>query len=439
MTTNNPLDWENHQVDYLFLLIGENPLPNYVAAETLLREGGKPCLVYTEHTKDAARILQKILNLDENDKLPLGRHESNAFEIRKAIKNKVEEIKDENIKAGKDPSKICFALNYTGGTKAMAVHAYQAFLESDISTEIKFSYLDPRNLKMLIDQKNSSPIRLDIFDKKIKTKVDIPFERLFELHDLRWKQHDAPIFQPSLYDAAKEIIVIYENKNYHSRKEVADSYQSWCKDELSKAKKANKYWQEESDLEKLSLNINDVPQKIKQVFQKYMGISGQQLHLKIAKNLGFNSYQDFCGWLNCGWLEHYVLWQIQQIPDSLNLNIDESAMSFHIEDPDNKNAIWDKFEFDVAFRRRYQLFAISCTTSIHDNTCKEKLFEAYVRARQLGGAESKVALVCLHHDTKRLEKQMKILTQDNKIAVFGINHLMNLSQKITNWIQGKDY
>jgi hypothetical protein len=433
MTISNPLDWENHQVDYLFLLIGENPLPNYVAAKTLVKEGGKPCLVYTEHTDDPARILQEILNLDENDKHYLGEDESNAFEIRKAIKNKVAEIKNENIKAGKDPSKISFGLNYTGGTKAMAVHAYQAFLESDISTEIKFSYLDPRNLKMLIDQKNSSPIPLDIFDKKIKTKVDISFERLFELHDLRWKQHDAPIFQPSLYDAAKEIILIY--KNY--RKEVAGSYQSWCDHELIKAKKDNKYWQEESNLEKLSLNINDVPQRIKQVFQKYMGISGQQLNFKIAKNFGFNSYQDFCGWLNCGWLEHYVLWQIQQISDSLN--IDESAMSFHIEDPDNKNAIWDKFEFDVAFRRRYQLFALSCTTAIYPNTCKEKLFEAYVRARQLGGAESKVALVCLHNSPKSLEKQMKILTQDNKIAVFGSNHLLNLSQNITKWIEGKNY
>jgi hypothetical protein len=29
-----------YQSDYLFLLMGTNPLPNYVAATTLLKEGG---------------------------------------------------------------------------------------------------------------------------------------------------------------------------------------------------------------------------------------------------------------------------------------------------------------------------------------------------------------------------------------------------------------
>lgn len=436
MTITNPLDWEYHQVDHLFLLIGENPLPNYVAAKTLLKEGGKPCLVYTQYTQYAAKKLQEILRIDENDKVELYNHETNAFEIKKAIKDKVEEIQKQNIQQKKVPSEIRFGLNYTGGTKAMAVHAYQTLLESKISTEPIFSYLDPRELEMLIDQKNDSPIKLSILNAKIKHKLDISFKVLFELHDLRWKEKEEPVFKPILYSAANEILTLYQQH----RKEVANSYFEWCKNKLCQAKRDENYdgyWKDESDLENIQLDISTVPIKIKKVFQKYMETSGDKLNMITAKNSEFSRFKDFCGWLNCGWLEHYVLWHVQDI--STSLDIDESAMSFHIEDPENRNSDWDKFEFDVAFRRRYQLFALSCTTASRDNVCKAKLFEAYVRARQLGGAESRVALVCLHKDPKRLEKQMKILIQDSKIAVFGHTHLKNLSKSITKWVQGKDY
>jgi len=70
MSSINPLDWEYHQVDRLFLLIGENPLPNYVAARTLLKDGGKAYLVDTTGTNPTApgkegpsQRLRAILNM----------------------------------------------------------------------------------------------------------------------------------------------------------------------------------------------------------------------------------------------------------------------------------------------------------------------------------------------------------------------------------------
>ena len=38
---------------------------------------------------------------------------------------------------------------------------------------------------------------------------------------------------------------------------------------------------------------------------------------------------------------------------------------------------------------------------------KQKLFEAYIRARQVGGEEARVALICCEDDPVRLEAEMK--------------------------------
>ncbi|MBD2150644.1 DUF1887 domain-containing protein [Pseudanabaena sp. FACHB-1277] len=421
--TNPELD--KYKVDHLFLLIGENPLPNYVAAKTLLKSGGKPYLVYTEHTEGAANKLQEILGTTENERVPLERNESNGFKIQELIKQKVREIQKQQ------PSQS-FGLNYTGGTKAMAVHAYQAFLNLGLEPKPKFSYLDPRSLKMLIDQK-AKPCPIDIMDNDIRSLLDISFERLFDLHDLHWKEDKPPISSPCMINAAKELLELYLQR----RDEIAESYLKWSldKDGLGKAKNG-KFWRNENHLENVEIDLSKLPERVIIVLKKHLNLTSNKFPLRIAKNYGFKLISHFCDWLNYGWVEHYVLSQVQQIR---NLKIDETAMSFHIEDSDNPDADWDKFEFDVAFRRGHQLFALSCTTSIHDDTCKEKLFEAYVRARQLGGAEARVAVICPHYDPNRLEKQMKVLTQDRKIAVFGKKHLRKLSQSISNWIQDEPY
>lgn len=166
MPSNNPNDWEYHQVDHLFLLIGENPLPNYVAAKTLLRDGCKPYLVYSEHTHKAYKRLKEELALSEEEKVELWKNESNAFEIQTAIKERVKQLQKDY------PDKKRFGLNYTGGTKAMAVHAYQALLDPDLklNEEPRFSYLDPRSLQMMFDRRNDKPIGLTVPTEKLDIK-----------------------------------------------------------------------------------------------------------------------------------------------------------------------------------------------------------------------------------------------------------------------------
>jgi len=431
MTTQTPLHWEYHQVDHLFLLIGENPLPNYVAAKTLLIEGGKPYLVYTEYTSEAYKRLKEVLDISEKEKVELWNNESNAFAIQTAIKNKVQELQQQY------PDKKRFGLNYTGGTKAMAVHAYQALLDLKLSPEPVFSYLDSRSLQMMFDRKNDRPIPLEV----PKNKLGMTGETLFSLHDLYWKQGKKPINQPKLIEAATSILKLYMNER--QRSSFDNAWLDWCEKVLTpNTQRQNQYgkyidWKQEEELGKnIELDLTSAPEVIKNVLIEDLGASSNTLSLQTAKQHGqFDKFSHVCEWLSCGWLEHYVLDQIQQI--FVNPPIDRSAMSFNIIDQPDDN--WEKFQFDVAFMRSYQLFAISCTTSRSTERCKEKLFEAYIRAKQLGGSEARVALVCFHKNPENIIKTFKSLIEDPKIAVFGHKHLKNLSKAITDWIEGKSY
>lgn len=111
---------EPYQVERLFLLIGENPLPNWVATVTLLRNDGTPYLIHTAHTQKQAGYLANFLNqevfkIKSAQTICLGNRHSNAFQIRQCIQELAESL----------PGR--FGLNYTGGTKAMAKDLAQLF------------------------------------------------------------------------------------------------------------------------------------------------------------------------------------------------------------------------------------------------------------------------------------------------------------------------
>ena len=95
---------------------------------------------------------------------------------------------------------------------------------------------------------------------------------------------------------------------------------------------------------------------------------------------------------------------------------------------------WDRFEFDVAFVVYYQLFALSCSTAQSRSLCKQKLIEAHTRARQLGGAEARVGLVCVRDDTASLRSELEEAKRLRNVEVFGRHDLVDLAQKIGNWV-----
>lgn len=471
---------EKYQVNHLFVLIGENPLPNYVATRTLLKEGGTVYLVHSTDTASRAECLKKNLQSIKIEKIPLGNKETNSQYIRNKIQEKVEEILQ------KSDGKQTFGLNYTGGTKAMSVHSYRALFDVDKVDNPVFSYLDARNLQMLIDRENDAPIF-----EKINLKVKL--EELFNLHDLRLQQQ--PVTQPVLPELAVEFAQLHTDVN------LVTAWRLWCDRVLVPATKKLKKksgkpqweWKKDNQIDfvcvrqdiarhnlnqvvqgyvdklqsgnlqledfqkdnfKIITELNDLHQalfsdnewehidKLINILRENQHLDRGEIELSLkgfAEKSQMKKRKHAAEWLNGIWLEHYVLHQLQQLSDEYAGLINDIGMSFEVKESNQKN---HKFEFDIAFVINYQLFAISCTTDANKGLCKSKLFEAYIRARQLGGDEARTALVCCYDNPLKLEKELKVETEinieDPKIAVFGCKQLDSLQIHIKKWIDNNN-
>ncbi|MBD1821815.1 DUF1887 family protein [Cyanobacteria bacterium FACHB-DQ100] len=400
-----------YQTDRLFLLMGENPLPNYVAALSLLKPDGIPYLIHTAYTQVQAErfaaILNKLSGLKSARLVNLGHAQGDAYAIHQVISAIARDLTGS------------VGMNYTGGTKAMSVHAYRVL--EQLHPEAIFSYLDSNTLEMIIDQDQQPSVRF-------KVRPQLSLEHLFQLHGLSWQSHQPPVSKPIQAVAATRLAQLHQSEINMKL------WRSWCNHALRQEGK-NEYgrWKPEEELAQLpSRTLSNLSTPFKSLLQQYFEADSNHLRLQTAGKQGFNSITQLCEWLDGTWLEHYTLFQIQKI--SAQCNIHESGLSFRIQDSARPNG-WDKFEFDVAFMRHYQLFAISCTTTGKRSLCKQKLIEANLRARQLGGAEARVALVCCHQYPDSLRSELEVATRNRKIAVFGRSDLPDLGQKIVNWVK----
>ena len=166
---------------------------------------------------------------------------------------------------------------------------------------------------------------------------------------------------------------------------------------------------------------------------------GRVLVFRAAQLLGFHREGrpeavlpcDFVKWLHGAWLETVVADVLSK--RARNLGLDEIVVSYESR-PDQGKA--DRFELDVVMTHGYQLLAVSCTTKRKKSDCKLKLFEAVHRARQLGGDEASVALVCGYHDARELRAEMyHAFDHGPRIEVFGLGDLNDLGRCLPDWVQ----
>lgn len=401
---------------------------------------------------EAQRIAGVPLVADEHASLRLAEYDSHH--IAREITRIVAKIK-------KDHPDSTIGLNYTSGTGPMGVHSYIALREwyrlpdphtghKPLGPEPVFSYLDPRTPRMLVDNAQGRP---DAYP--ITLKVDL--SELILLHGLRQKETEGDAILP---DAASKLAKIFS-----SSQKALKSWTGWCGAILARECQGmidgQREWKSDTDLAEMVLpltrpnppDLSDGDPPVQEALHANMlpflreeyGVMGDTLPLRALTEVGgFSSLRTGCAWLHGQWLESYVLAQVHALAGSLPAPaiIHSARQSIVIlRDASDK----PRFEFDVAFVIGYQLFAISCTTSRERSRCKSKLLEAYVRARQLGGGEARTALVCMLSDVppsddqdaggvQELEKELKLVLDDTRIAVFGRSHLLSLPQRLREWV-----
>ena len=162
-------------MNLLILSIGSNPMPNFITAKYLLGQneiGEIPdtvLFVFSSHTEKFKNAIIKQLESDVQIELISLEDKTREFDyIKEKVLKKLEELN--NIES--------IHLNYTGGTKPMAVGILSAVEKFNCKNTI-YSDLSPDKFKLTLRNGNEFPTR-----KNIRDFVKINVEDIYALHDL---------------------------------------------------------------------------------------------------------------------------------------------------------------------------------------------------------------------------------------------------------------
>jgi len=393
---------DDYRADHLILLVGGNPLPNYVAARVLGKRGGSLHLVHTQKTHRIAQRLAEQLKGPAEDNGLAG--EFGPIQFIQVNENDPSDIFDK-VKALASQQRGRVGLNYTGGNRPMSVHAYCAVAEA--RSDAWFSYLDAGRLEMLIHNANRTLRRF-----RADRLLNMRLETLLELQGLREDSSrpskSAPI-QPELAAALADL---------HSTDQGVKAWIDWRRNGCDGWKK----------LPQNQLGL----EKVERALRKLCGENPTQDC--VARLLGQNTLPSTAKWWKSDWLEDHVFAELQKAIAGRSDTYD-AALGVHRRRVDHGNR---DFELDVVVMRRYQLFVFSCIVSNDRQQCKDHLMEAYVRARQAGGDEARVGLVCIYKDPAELQEEIVgDLDAAGKIRVFGQKDLTQLADRIKEWLDSQ--
>ncbi len=381
---------ETLKSDHLFLLVGGNPLPNWVAARLLLREEGRIYLVHSGDVLKFARNLSRLL-IEKGIAQPKYIEISNPSDSDEITSSIVKYLK--KIEFGQT------GINYTGGTKAMAVHGYRA-VENNINRGLPspvFSYLDAGTLKMYFDGGQGYFVGLN-------PEVKMNINELMRLHGLEARNEIKK--EPVATDVSEALAEIHRTK---------EGYASWTKHlgKLRKCNPDNRAFEWPSPLDTVGKAIvRDLP--VETTISDLCG----------SDSSTFNNWGQLKNFLQGKWLESHVVNLIRKNQGYLNVN--DYGWGFETR------GLY--FEGDVIAIRGYQCHFISCYSAAKKNACKLKLTEVFVRASQIGGDEARVALMCMSEDPLSVQIEVESLFQaKGRIRVFGRKDLENLEEKLIEW------
>ncbi len=425
MTNSNSSKYES---EYLILLVGGNPLPNAVAAQLLAAPEATIWLLHSggdeggsSGTKEVAENLETYLR-QRNDKWTI-RLEPVPSADNIGIQSRIRDI----LKKNKIDGRI--GLHYTGGTKSMSIHTYRELerLLADNYPRPVFSYLDPHKLALRIDGYGTEPSQLFHILKipELRKRVEIThLDQLAALHsyepaepqDENWGESE------EILALAKTIVQIYITPK---------GYAEWGK--------LRKQWRYKTprnqDFDLPDKNNYPTLSPVIDALDNLCGGSGLATPSLVAKKLQptkDNPTLRSCSkWFLGVWLERYAANSFSALPDDLHITYKDTNLFYQKQEQKS-----DNFELDMAGIIGYQLFAVSCIATTKKPKAKEHFLEIYVRSRQLGGDEARTGLVCLVEDKDGLEEEIKNLWDaKDKVKVFGMNELKNLTQNLTDWFR----
>lgn len=342
----------------LVLLVGSNPLPNYLSACALRPD--QVTLVYSAETKEAMQRLKQALS----DAQPNWTLDATMVDDATCATNVARTI-------GRALEGVAVNdawLNYTGGTKVMAAHALMAFKDNG-GLLANASYLDAggpdRPPRLRFDDGTSKALASE--------RVPLTLETILGLHGISYEQRRPKKPEPTAEDATAILRKVLEDVSV--ARELYDE-RNRLKAYKNPAKAIDAPFLAKHHGLSLSQSVFPTQELLDQ-------LSGSK-----ERKAWFKQWYGFIGgeWLE-EWLEHVI--------KDLGLTPNPEIVVGVNAQRGNEKA---NLEVDIAVVRGHRSYFISCTTDTTKPICKSKLFEVAVRSRQLGGDLARAALVCLADD-----------------------------------------
>ncbi len=432
-------DIERYKVDQLFLLVGTNPLPNYVAAKLLVRDPQTATifLIHSADTTSARDSLERELKREGYAQIiSVLVEEANPANIRNQITTYAKSLQG------------LVGINYTGGTKAMAVHAYLA-LATLTTLRVQYSYLDARTLTMQIE---GHGIRTTD-TVPVGTHISLPVDQLLKLHS-REITLDRSLFWPHVAQALADV---HRNEqhadNWHAwvarsffqepawpQAQSNEAWRAWVREQFIEREYRRRTWVKKKDHDATPLELPEEFSAVRAALHAEAGQTPLNSLGDLRTLGGFKDLERLGKWLEGGWMEVYVMQQIQVLAKQDALHLGDVARNIIAKiklksrsQLDKAEELQQEIEIDVAFTCGYQLFVLSCSTSKEKGLGKSKLLEAAIRAEQIGGGEVRLALVSCSVKPREIEKEIADVL-GRRVRVFGRNHLHDLGNEVANWI-----
>jgi hypothetical protein len=397
--------------NHLVLLIGTNPLPNYVVAKYFLNQDRKLKKISMIHTKEVFAIAQRLQKVLKKEHPTLAFNywgltdPGHAALIRKEITKCLQSAGHDNLH-----------LNYTGGTKSMAVQSYRTVFTETGPGQASFSYLDAHDFKLKADDGLS-------LTGDLREEISIRFEDLLELHDCKKLKPSSEIE----WSAANKIIHEFVNQDW------VHDFISWKNATIRQIFYENEIFKKPG-----RVRLDDLKSgkpfyaQAKRLIEAFP--PKQAWHFDDKNNLiipeakdDFKDFSQGIFYLDGRWLEYYVIELLKQKIREENLKW-EMLSNWRIV----KGAAEKDFEIDVMVLNGYQLCGISITTARKESECKGKAFEILHRSQQMGGDEARSILVTVLADDqktkeyipKKLERDLEFDTGGRaSLCILGIKDL----------------
>lgn len=417
-----------YQTRSLFITLGTNPLPAYVAATLLSRPDTQ---VYLITTADVGYLAdQLIAQLKKNDEAAgIFNRKLDKIEVDPGDAVRIKQTVRRHAETARRQGTI--GLNYTGGTRPMSLFSYQAVTEVDPLAVC--SYLDPRKLGLRFTiGENASFV-------STRGAVQLDLQQLLSLHAYEYRIEAnrvlEPVRKPVQADLARRMAEVYYRKcQAAGLKEFKDwipKWRNWINASLDVPELA--------DFAFLWAGKNTLADVVAE---------WQRLG-EIPPGENKNPLRYLLRWLEGLWLENYTAECVRRLAPEFGLN--DWGMNFK---PSLAQALLNRrnaprfFEIDVAAMKGYRLYLLSCGSGFQKGKLKLKFIEALTRARQIGGEEARAALISgslpYHPDwnpdssPEQIEVELcELWDKHTQVRVFGLEHLPELERHLREWFEEK--